>query len=860
MPDPTPTLAHADPPLADAETLAPDESAGGAAAGVPAVPGFAIEAELGRGGMGVVYRARQAKLNRTVALKMVLAGGHASPQERTRFLAEAEAVAAVQHQGIVQVYELGTCGDQPYFALEFCPGGSLAGKLAGTPLPARDAAAMVERIARAVQAAHEKGIVHRDLKPDNVLFAADGTPKVTDFGLARRVEGDSGLTRTGAIMGTPSYMAPEQAAGKKEIGPAADVWALGAILYECLTGRPPFRAATALDTVVQVVSDEPVPPRKLVPGLPRDVETVCLKCLQKEPGKRYGSAVALANDLNQFLDGKPITARPVPAWERAWKAAKRRPAVAAALAAAILAVVSVVAVVLAKNAELKQERDTANDLRYEAEVRNETIRTLNRNVEKALESSEEERKKAHARLGKAVEAVEKTLARAGTARWAREPALAAERRQVLEDAVAFYESFKDADAADPLVRRQAATAYRRVGGLYLLLAENGKAITALARARAIDERLVAEYPSDPGYSADLAESLMYVGHAANGDGRMDDAKAAYRAAAVAGRAALAGRPGDDDIRRTLVACLIGHAFSTMRSDRAAAAGLVREAIGHADELTTRPDARFASRALAAYAYAGATLIDLMTENPADGRTHGTRAADLLAASTPDPDAPALFRDLYDMAGGMLKLTAAAAAGEQPQKAATLLREAAEVFDRLLAVYPSAFQYRLYKLMILANEVEVLSRLNRGGEARRRRDELFATEDAVLKTSPNLFFVKFLTAEHRLTALRERADAGDVGRLDTDAADLLAMAASHPNGGGIRYNVACVYAQASKHGTPAGKEACAVKAVRMLTELLNGNFYKGPTNAAHVDKDTDLDPIRNRDDFKAFRAKMPAAGK
>src|SRR5947208_7487868 len=240
--------------------------------------------------MGVVYRARQTKLNRPVALKMVLAGGHAGPAERVRFLAEAEAIAGVQHPGIVQVYEFGTCGEQPYFALELCPGGSLAAKLAGTPLPPQEAAALVEKIARAVQAAHDSGIVHRDLKPDNVLFAADGSPKVTDFGLARKVEGDSGLTKTGAIMGTPSYMAPEQATGQKDVGPAADVWALGAILYECLTGRPPFRAANALDTVLQVASDDPVPPRKLVPGVPKDLETVCLKCLQKEPGRRYASA------------------------------------------------------------------------------------------------------------------------------------------------------------------------------------------------------------------------------------------------------------------------------------------------------------------------------------------------------------------------------------------------------------------------------------------------------------------------------------------------------------------------------------------------------------------------------------------
>jgi serine/threonine-protein kinase len=182
--------------------------------------------------MGVIYQARQARLNRLVALKMILAGAHAAPEHRVRFLAEAEAIAALAHPGVVQVFEFGTHAGQPYFALEFCPGGSLADRLDGTPLPPREAAELVERLAKAVQAAHDRGIVHRDLKPVNVLLAADGTPKVTDFGLAKRVEGGPGLTRTGAILGRPSYMAPEQAAGRTDIGPAADVYALGAILYE----------------------------------------------------------------------------------------------------------------------------------------------------------------------------------------------------------------------------------------------------------------------------------------------------------------------------------------------------------------------------------------------------------------------------------------------------------------------------------------------------------------------------------------------------------------------------------------------------------------------------------------------------
>ncbi len=301
---------------------------------VPAISGYEILGELGRGGMGVVYRARQVRLNRPCALKMILGGAHASPEAATRFLAEAEAVARLQHPNIVQIHHIGEADGLPYFELEYVDGGSLDRRLDGTPWPARRAAELVEAATRGVAEAHRQGIVHRDLKPGNILMAADGTPKITDFGLAKLLAADSGLTRTDSIMGSPGYMAPEQAEGKtKQVGPLADVYALGAILYELLTGGPPFRGTTALDILDQVKHAEPVSPSRLVRGLPRDVETIALKCLQKEPGKRYESARALAEDLQRFLGDEPIVARPVPFWERAIKWARRRPAIASLIVA-----------------------------------------------------------------------------------------------------------------------------------------------------------------------------------------------------------------------------------------------------------------------------------------------------------------------------------------------------------------------------------------------------------------------------------------------------------------------------------------------------------------------------------------------
>jgi hypothetical protein len=322
--------------MADPDLAAPYQSTGGkggedgrAQERFPKVPGYEILEEIGRGGMGVVYKAWQLSLKRPVALKMVLAGGHASPQVLVRFRAEAEAVARLAHPHIVQVFEVGAHDGLPYCALEFVDGGSLEARLKGGPLPPGEAARLVRLLAGAMHLAHSRNIVHRDLKPANVLLGGDDTPKVTDFGLARQLDADGQQTVSGTVMGTPSYMAPEQASGRAhEAGPVADVYALGAILYACLTGRPPFRGATQLETLEQVRNQEPVPPGALQPGVPRDLETICLKCLRKEPEKRYSSARELADDLTRFERGEPVQAHAVGVSERLGKWARRNPAVA----------------------------------------------------------------------------------------------------------------------------------------------------------------------------------------------------------------------------------------------------------------------------------------------------------------------------------------------------------------------------------------------------------------------------------------------------------------------------------------------------------------------------------------------------
>jgi WD40 repeat protein/serine/threonine protein kinase len=350
-----------------------------------AVPGYEIVEELGRGGMGVVYLANQKGLNRFVALKMILSGEHAGTGERERFRREAESVAALQHPNIVQIFDIGETGGRPYVALEYVMGGSLLNYLDGQPWPAKSSAQLVEILAKAMQFAHERGIVHRDLKPANVLIHRDSNdgvlkspllpqachPKITDFGLAKRVDPDSSWsdenksgqhTRTGAVIGTPSYIAPEQAAGKnRDVGPPADVYAIGAILYELLTGRPPFRGETPLDTVLQVMSDDPVPPSKLRAKLPRDLETICLKCLHKDPRKRYRSAGELAEDLRRYLAGEPITARPVSLRERGIKWMRRHKTVTVLGVFISAAVFSLMTLSVYYNVELNEAVDIAHN-------------------------------------------------------------------------------------------------------------------------------------------------------------------------------------------------------------------------------------------------------------------------------------------------------------------------------------------------------------------------------------------------------------------------------------------------------------------------------------------------------------------
>jgi eukaryotic-like serine/threonine-protein kinase len=603
--------------------------------GLPQVPGYDVLGELGRGGMGVVYKARQQGLNRIVALKMVLTAGRASPDELARFHAEAEAVALLHHPNIVQVYDVGTYQGAPYFSLEFCQGGTLADRVSGKPQPPRVAARIVRDLARAIHHAHQRLILHRDLKPANVLIVpaeaaesgpppggrksglvarigrstdrqpsagisdrttepaaggprrprAPGTggpgrrgdaelenciPKITDFGLAKRLEGDAGQTRDGSVMGTPSYMAPEQAKGKvRELGPPADVYALGAILYDLLTGNPPFRGDTVMDTLHQVINREPVAPQDLHAHVPVDLDTICLKCLEKDPAARYASADALAEDLRRFLDREPILARPTPWWEKTIKWARRRPTQAVLAAVCLLALVGFGAggYVLAQQ-EFRRARQEADNAARESELRTVAV--------SEKEAADAQRQRAEGLQGlaedhfrKACAAVDALLARVGHERLAHEPRMEQIRRELLQQAATFYEGFLKERGDDPSVKWQTARTQKNLGDIQEMLGNVDQADQRYRAALGLYTDLHSSAPDDLRYRRDLAATQHNLGLLLTESGRTAEAEKALRSARDVRLALLDATP-DEETRGELAAS--DHALGLLLERRKDLAG------------------------------------------------------------------------------------------------------------------------------------------------------------------------------------------------------------------------------------------------------------------------------------------------
>ena len=505
---------HIQPPDSEALTITPSEVS---VTSLPvSVPGYQLLGELGRGGMGVVYKARHLGLDRLVALKMILAGGQSGTEQLARFKTEAEALATLHHPNIVQIHDFGTHDGRPYFSLEYLEGGSLEKLLNGQPQSPTATGALVEQLALGIQSAHDVGIIHRDIKPANVLLqlknpsvqSAKGInnkgaldrsllsvfiPKITDFGLAKTLDSNSTETKAGTILGTPSYMAPEQAEGRKDLTPAVDIYALGTILYESLTGRPPFKATTPFDTVMQVISEEPVPPRRLQSKIPKDLETICLKCLEKAPHRRYQSACALAEDLRHFLNGEPIQARPVGPITRLLKWSRRRPTLASLLMLCGIALL----------AALWQG--------WRATIALAEVERQKGFLEHSRDVAEKERVRAQALLRKSVEAVNRLMLRVSDPRLVRLAGFQDERRKMLEEAVTFQRDLLRMESNDPEVRRETGLALFKMAELYWNLGRHREGLQACQEAIALQEGLIQEAPSSPSLRFNLAESLFYRG-------------------------------------------------------------------------------------------------------------------------------------------------------------------------------------------------------------------------------------------------------------------------------------------------------------------------------------------------------------
>jgi tetratricopeptide (TPR) repeat protein len=453
--------------------------------------------EIGLGGMGVVYRARHKRLGRLVALKTIRSGALASQDDLRRFRNEVEAVAALDHAGIVPVYAVGEHDGQQYFSMKLLEGGSLDQHVARYARDPKAAARLVAAVARAVHHAHQRGILHRDLKPSNILLDAEGAPHVTDFGLAKRVEVDSSLTQTGAIIGTPSYMAPEQASGiRGAVTIASDVYGLGALLYTLLCGRPPFKGDNVLDTLEQIRTREPESPSGSNPRVDRDLQTVCLKCLEKEPARRYPSALAVAEDLDRWLAGEPIEARAVGKSTRVWRWCRRNPLVASLITAVVLMVVVAIAGLSVATAVIwRQQGKTAAAL---IEARENHAR------------AETNRARAEGNTQQANWAIERILCALDPQRSPRPVTVDELREWQTGRALAFFAMFCKDESEDPSIRLQRAAAYVHTGRVYQVLGQHEKARNAFLQAIAINARLIEEFPDEEDYlySAGMALRIL----------------------------------------------------------------------------------------------------------------------------------------------------------------------------------------------------------------------------------------------------------------------------------------------------------------------------------------------------------------
>jgi serine/threonine protein kinase/Flp pilus assembly protein TadD len=713
----------------------------------PSVPGLELEEVLGYGGMGVVYRARQVALDRDVAVKFLRDAHRSDSGRRERFLQEARAVARLRHPHLVQLYEFGELpgagSSQPYLVLEYVPGGSLASLLRSAPQRPAEAARLVETLADAIHYAHQQGVIHRDLKPANVLMQqAEGvgtgpvgsdrvqrpvTPrrlgpdlcaKITDFGLAKLLAGGD-LTQTGDVLGTPSYMAPEQAWGKSaSLTAAVDIYGLGAILYEALTGRPPFAAATVDATLGQVRQDEPVPPRRLQPTVPRDLETICLKSLRKEASRRYATARELADDLRRFQAGEPVRARPVGVGERLVVRCRRRPGVAALLAALAF-------VFVAGSSGVVWQWQCANHHAAEAERNAAAYRHERDTASQEKERAERQLQLVRDRVGTLERLGHDILKRPGQYRTG---------QAVLEEALAFYQQILPEEGNDPRVRQEAAKLFGQVAWIHQTLGQADKAAESWSHQASLVESLLKEQPENRPLRILLADILRWRGNMMRDLSQGYAAREYYARAAEIHEGLVRDFPQEPEYKVALANTLLNQATLLSRSGQSDAMAAIYDRVEELDRAAVRAkpaDPRYRSELALALGARGRLLLE----------TGRCAQAEVAVRESVD-----IYRKL--LAGGSMKGAlerymarnlgclgrVLAAAGNLPE-AERFYREAVKLLDELVEQHPESAYARVDRASTLVGLAELLSALGRASEAESMRRRAIDHYESLRKDFP-----------------------------------------------------------------------------------------------------------------------------
>jgi eukaryotic-like serine/threonine-protein kinase len=795
--------------LHEGDSLAPSGSSSAVAPSqivLRFVPGYQLLEVLGEGGMAVVWKARQLGLDRLVALKRIRSASSASSETLSRFRREAEAVARLRHVNIVQIYDVGEQDGEPYLALEYVAGGSLADKLASGPLPPAQAAALVETLARAMHHAHEHGILHRDLKPSNVMLSEEGSLKITDFGLAKQVDGNATETQSGALLGTPSYMAPEQTGGDRTaVGPLADVYALGAILYETLTGRPPFRGPSPLETLAQVRDSDPVPPRALQPTTPRDLQTICLKCLEKEPRRRYATAAELADDLDRFAAGEPIRARPTGRLERSLKWLRRKPYQGVLAAVAVLLPLAVIGGLMWHNQELHNE-------------------IVQRQIaQKQTETTELRERDNYAKSRHTILSMLDRLYQ-----W--ESTGAAGRKDLddywVQDALAYVQHVLDSEVQpDPQVQSDAANLLLRIGRLQGYHGRAGEAHESFTKAMRLYDSLLKAHPEVLSYRGEMCQCFRCLA----GVSSSDSAALIWGDQAVRMAEEVRRLDPADDLYppSNLAVCLNDQAARLLEipSRRSEAERHLQESIRLMTVVVSRHPERFGCKEGLAESHCNLGLVLYQLDRLREAEVEFQQADALLDPLTRDH--PSNLSITISRASVALNWGNAFLAREQNDKALSSYDRGLQWSEDALRREPTFAPARVIVLKLHGSKATVYDALQQFAKAADEWDRVIELAEGGERR------------HYRLRSVVARARAGDSARAAA-AADALAAEKDCPPD--MLYNLACVYTLAKQ----------ADKAVALLSKLHDSGYFDKAENLNTLRTDTDLDPLRQRDDFLKLR--------